>query len=254
VLLGSDPLSDHPDADLARRAFASVRNIIAVDMFMSQSVQGANVVLPAAAFGEKNGTTTNLEGRVTNVAQKVTPRGTSRPDWMIAVELAHALGHDIPLTRVEEVQAHMMSSIPEMQRENVAVALRRNGIVVPTVASAESAAAATSVATRNSYEFRLVSGRKLYDKAIGTTTSQSLANLADAAAVYVHPHDLERIGKSDGASVRVSSNAGAIALPVRASSAVVRGTAFVPFNLAGADVRELIRHDQAVTDVRIEGI
>jgi predicted molibdopterin-dependent oxidoreductase YjgC len=94
----------------------------------------------------------------------------------------------------------------------------------------------------------------LYDKAVGTTTSQSLVNLADAAAVYVHPNDLERIGKSDGASVRVSSNSGAIALPVRGSSAVVRGTAFVPFNLAGADVRELIRHDQAVTDVRIEGI
>ena len=254
VLLGSDPLSDHPDADLARRAFASVRNIIAVDMFMSPSVQSASVVLPAAAFGEKNGTTTNLEGRVTNVAQKVTPRGTSRPDWMIAIELAHALGHDIPLTRVEEVQAHMMASIPEMQTENVAVALRRNGIVVPTVAGTSSSVSVTPVATRNSYEFRLVSGRKLYDKAVGTTTSQSLANLADAAAVYVHPNDLERIGKSDGASVRVSSNSGAIALPVRGSSAVVRGTAFVPFNLAGADVRELIRHDQAVTDVRIEGI
>ena len=254
VLLGSDPLSDHPDADLARRAFASVRNIIAVDMFMSPSVQSASVVLSAAAFGEKNGTTTNLEGRVTNVAQKVTPRGTSRPDWMIAIELAHALGHDIPLTRVEEVQAHMMASIPEMQTENVAVALRRNGIVVPTVADTSSSVSVTPVATRNSYEFRLVSGRKLYDKAVGTTTSQSLANLADAAAVYVHPNDLERIGKSDGASVRVSSNSGAIALPVHGSSAVVRGTAFVPFNLAGADVRELIRHDQAVTDVRIEGI
>jgi formylmethanofuran dehydrogenase subunit D len=94
----------------------------------------------------------------------------------------------------------------------------------------------------------------LYDKAISTATSQSLVNLAENAAVYVHPLDLERVGKPEGASVRVSSSSGAIALPVRASTAVVRGTAFVPFNLAGADVRELIRYDQVVTDVRIEGI
>ncbi|MCE2854215.1 MAG: NADH-quinone oxidoreductase subunit NuoG [Ilumatobacteraceae bacterium] len=254
VLLGSDPLSDHPDADLVRRAFASVRSIVAIDMFMNQSVQSASVVLPAAAFGEKNGSTTNLEGRVTNVSQKVTPRGTSRPDWMIAIELAHALGYDIPLTRVEEVQAHMIASIPQMQTENVTVALRRNGIVVPTTAAASATPASTSVGTRNSYEFRLVTGRKLYDKAISTATSQSLVNLAENAAVYVHPLDLERVGKPEGASVRVSSSSGAIALPVRASTAVVRGTAFVPFNLAGADVRELIRYDQVVTDVRIEGI
>ena len=53
----------------------------------SESTQLADVVLAAAAYGEKAGTTTNLEGRVTTLAQKVTATGTSRPDWMIAVEL-----------------------------------------------------------------------------------------------------------------------------------------------------------------------
>ena len=67
--------------------------IIAVDTFLTESSQQADVVLAAAAFGEKDGTTTNLEGRVTTVARKVTPHGTSRPDWMIAAELAERLGH-----------------------------------------------------------------------------------------------------------------------------------------------------------------
>ena len=76
VLLGADPLADCPDADLARRALAGARRIIAVDAFLTESCQQADVVLPAAVFGEKDGTTTNLEGRVTTVGRKV--RSTAR--------------------------------------------------------------------------------------------------------------------------------------------------------------------------------
>ena len=66
VLLGVDPIADCPDADLARRALAGARRVIAVDTFLTESSRRADVVLAAAAFGEKSGTTTNLEGRVTD--------------------------------------------------------------------------------------------------------------------------------------------------------------------------------------------
>ena len=79
VLLGADPIADCPDADLARRAIAGARRIIAVDTFLTESSGAADVVLAAAAYGEKSGTTTNLEGRVTEVGQKITAAGTSAP-------------------------------------------------------------------------------------------------------------------------------------------------------------------------------
>ena len=108
VLLGADPLNDCPDADLARRAIAGARRILSIDTFPSASTQHADVVLAAAAYGEKAGTTTNLEGRVTTLAQQVTARGTSRPDWMIALELGLMLGDrsfgaDHPLRGVSTV-------------------------------------------------------------------------------------------------------------------------------------------------------
>ncbi|NBU39115.1 MAG: hypothetical protein EBS32_12930, partial [Actinobacteria bacterium] len=112
VLLGADPLSDVADADLARRALAGARFVVSVDTFMSASSAHADVVLPAAAYGEKEGTTTNLEGRVTNVVQKITPRGTSRADWMIAAELLHMLGHDAGVANIAEVQKLMSKSVP----------------------------------------------------------------------------------------------------------------------------------------------
>jgi NADH-quinone oxidoreductase subunit G len=103
VLLGADPLNDFPDRDLARRAMAGAGFVLAVDCFLTDSTRRADVVLPAAAFGEKSGTTTNLEGRVSRLHQKVTAPGTARADWMIAAELAFRLGGDLGLDSVEAI-------------------------------------------------------------------------------------------------------------------------------------------------------
>ena len=60
-------------------------------------------MLPAAGFAEVDGTTTNIEGRVSVLGQKVTPPGTARADWMIAAELALRLGADLGLESVDDI-------------------------------------------------------------------------------------------------------------------------------------------------------
>ena len=112
VLLGADPLSDFPDADLARRGIEGASTVIALDTFLNDSSEAADIVLPAAGFAEVDGTTTNLEGRVTIVRQKVTPPGTARPDWMIAAELAFRLGADLGFTSPEEIWAEIATLSP----------------------------------------------------------------------------------------------------------------------------------------------
>ena len=253
VLLGSDPLADLPDADLARRGIAGAKFVVAVDTFLTQSASHADIVLPAAAQGEKDGTTTNLEGRVTNVVQKITARGTSRADWMIAAELLGMLGHDSGVTTLADVQSLLAAAVPAYGATTASVAVRRNGVVVPFPAPAVQARTA-SAAARSSYDFRVVASRRLYDRAVGTVTSPSLANLAAGASVTVNPLDLERIGAAAGANVRLSNGHASIVLPVRSSDSVARGTAVVPFNQPGADIRELVRHGDSVVDVRIEAV
>ncbi len=103
VLLGADPLADFPDADLAARALAGARTVIALDRFITDSVAKADVVLPVAGFAECDGTTTNLEGRVSVLTKRVTPPGTARSDWAIAVELAERLGSDLGFESVEAI-------------------------------------------------------------------------------------------------------------------------------------------------------
>ena len=253
VLLGSDPLADLPDADLARRGIAGARFVVAVDTFLTQSAAHADIVLPAAAQGEKDGTTTNLEGRVTNVVQKITARGTSRADWMIAAELMAMLGHDTGVTTIADVQSLLASKVPAYGATTASVAVRRNGTVVSVPAPARRPVA-VSAAARSSYDFRVVASRRLYDRAVGTVTSPSLVNLAAGASVTVNPLDLDRIGAALGGNVRVSNNHASIILPVRTSESVERGTAVVPFNQPGADIRELVRHGDSVVDVRIEAV
>jgi NADH-quinone oxidoreductase subunit G len=252
VLLGSDPVADFADADLARRAIAGARYVVAVDNFLTASAAHADVVLPAAAYGEKDGTTTNLEGRVTDVVQKITPRGTSRADWMIAAELLSMVGHDANVSTLADVRKLLASKVTGFGHTVSSVKLTRDGVVVNVPVTTQGVSS-PAVAPRNSYEFRLSLGRRLYDVATGTANSPALANLAKGTTVVVHPLDLERIGAKVGDKVKVSNNNSSLVLPVGTDDGVVRGTAVIPFNQPGANVRDLVRGG-SVTDVRIESI
>ncbi len=260
VLLGADPLADFPDADLARRALAGARRVVAVDTFLTESSSRADVVLAAAAYGEQDGTTTNLEGRVTRLGQKVTPAGTSRPDWMIAAELADRLGLEdlaLELGSLESIASAMAARVPAYAGVTTAAldAAPDGVLAVPTPGSLDAIGeASTPVADRISYDYRVVVSRKLYDRAVNTAMSPSLAPLAATAVAAVHPLDLDRLGVSAGAEVKLTGARGTVVLPLVADRAVPRGSVHVPFNAVGPSVNEILDADAPVHDVRIERV
>ena len=251
VLVGADPLTDFPDTDLARRALAGARRIVAVDTFLTPSALLANVVLAASAYAEKSGTTTNIEGRVTTVAQQVNPAGNTRADWMIAAELALDLGGDFAYETIDDVTADIAWHVAGHEAITPeALATAKDGIIaglLPAMAQAKLLEAV--IPERNSYDFRLVVSRTMYDQATGTANSPSLAHLATQTMVHLHPLDLGKVGTTEGATVKMSSTRATIVLNVVADPAVLRGTAWVPFNHSGANVGDLIDCTAAVNDV-----
>jgi len=136
VLLGADPLADFPDRDLAERALTGVRTLIAVDLFLNESNRKADIVLPAAGYATTEGTTTNLEGRVTTLGQKITAPGTARADWIIAVDLAGHLGGDLGVESVAQIQDEISRVAPSHAGLAAALAdpANRDGVVVPVPA------------------------------------------------------------------------------------------------------------------------
>ena len=262
VLLGADPLNDCPDADLARRAIAGARRVLAVDTFPCESTQHADVVLAGCAYGEKAGTTTNLEGRVTTVGQQVTATGTSRPDWMIAVELGlmigdRSFGADHPLrgvSTVDDVTEIIASSVGVFAAATPQALTDAPDGVLTSPPVTPLAPVAFSAPGRNSYDYRLVVSRKLYDRAVGTQMSRSLVNLAPGSAIHVHPLDLDALGVGEGDDVKVVSAKAATVLPIRANSTVPRGVVWSPFNQAEGTIEDIVDGRLPTTDVRIERV
>jgi NADH-quinone oxidoreductase subunit G len=134
VLLGADPIADFPDAALARRALSTVPFLVAVGTHPDASNALADVVLPVAGADERAGTTTNLEGRVSLLAQKVVPPGMAWPAWTVAAELALRLGSDLGFENAEGIWEEITRVAPSHRGASAAVLTslgRRDGVVLP---------------------------------------------------------------------------------------------------------------------------
>jgi len=255
VLLGVDLVSDCPDAQLVERALSSGVSIIAVDTFLSPTAQRANVVLAAAAAGEKSGTVTNIEGRVQTVAQKINVAGTSRPDWMIATELAARLGTDLGFTSVDSVTEAIAANVPAYAGITpAALQGARDGLLAVRPGSVALQPSGQDAPPASGYDFRLLVTRELYDLGINNQMSPSLAGLPRGARAHVNPAELERLGLADGASIRVTTERGSKVFTVHGDAGLPRWTVWLPFNQPGGGVNELLNSNSLVADARIETV
>jgi len=138
VLVGADPLRDFPDAGLAAEAVEKAGFVVAVDGFISASAAQADVVLPAAIVHERSGTTTNIEGRVTRLGQKLVAPGQCWPDWMIVSELAERLGGELGVESISDIWDEIEKLAPShagLTRGALDAASARDGIIAPLAAS-----------------------------------------------------------------------------------------------------------------------
>ncbi|MQA99442.1 MAG: NADH-quinone oxidoreductase subunit NuoG [Actinobacteria bacterium] len=111
-LFGADPIADFPDAGLARRALEKGIFTVAVELFPTQSAMRADVVLPSAAYAEREGTFTNLERRVQKLERLVAPPGTAQEPWKTCAAIAGALGDAWGWARCDDVWDDIRRNVP----------------------------------------------------------------------------------------------------------------------------------------------
>jgi NADH-quinone oxidoreductase subunit G len=255
ILLGADPLRDFPDRNLAVEGFQHVKTVIAIDNFVTESVSHADVVMPTTAYGEQGGTTTNIEGRVSRLAQKITPPGSTRDDWMIAAELAWRLGGDLGIGSREEIWCEIEQVAPShagVTIERICGPDAHEGILIQGSSVKPTLPTPQEPPVVDGYGLRLVSGRKLWDAGTGVNHSPSLRDLAEEPTLKVHPGDLQRLGVSSGTAVRVISTRTTETLLAIADDTILRGTAVFPFNQPGGGANRFIDATALVNDIRIE--
>ncbi|MFZ4583648.1 MAG: NADH-quinone oxidoreductase subunit NuoG [Acidimicrobiia bacterium] len=138
VVLGSDPFADVPDRTLVREALDAVPFTVLVGAFVDKTSRRVDVVLPASVWGETRGSATNIEGRVQRLAQKLSPEGTTMPDWRIAAELALREGVDFDFESADEVIDEIARVAPAYAGVDATLVRRaRDGAVVPIAAFPE---------------------------------------------------------------------------------------------------------------------
>lgn len=264
VLLGADPIVDFPDAQLAKEALQQIPFVVAVDIFLNESSKLADVVLPAAAFGERSGTTTNIEGRVSRVAQKVVPPGLARPDWMIASQLSEYLGRDLGFDSLESIWDEIQKVAPLYEGVSLSLlgsAQNKDGIIVPlaitsgqrpAILELDTLRATTRRIPFDAYSLRLISSRRLYDQGTLTQHSQFLANLGDQGSLQINPSDLKSLGIISGGQVRVRSSRSSLVLNVVPNQSIPRGSAWLGFNLIGSKASDLIDAFSDIIEIRLE--
>jgi NADH-quinone oxidoreductase subunit G len=227
VLLGSDPAGDHPSGTAAAGLDAA-EFVVSIDMFLTESSVAADVVLPAAGFGEVEGTMTNLEGRVQKVNRIVPAPGQARPANEILADLSARMGSPWEASSDAALAAEIgaLATHAAVTWDALDWGAGRDGIVV---AGGDVAFQAPSVDTSTGNGLALHLGRVLYDRGTAVAMGPSLARLAQEPAVYLHPDDAQRLAVNGTA--RVTGSAGTAELPVRIDPSLAPGTVYVPFNL-----------------------
>ncbi len=243
LLMGADPVRDVPEGALASAALSEAEFIVAVDLFVTDSSALADVILPAAAFTEKDGSVTNLEGRVQKVNQVVAPPGQARADWSILDDLARRLGKPLGFGSVEIVAKEMAAAAPAYAGIEWDHLETEAGVVVPTgdarqplhyvpVAGWPPGGGEGSIAEgggSGATAFALHYARTLYDDGVLMRNGLSLHKLAPGGFAAITSGDAGRLGVAEGDMVTVNE----VPLPLRIDDSLLDGVVYVPFNQPG---------------------
>ena len=258
VLVGADPAVDFGDKGLALAALGAAHTVISLDQFVTASTGLADIVLPVSGFAEVSGTTTNLEGRVSALDQKVSPPGTSRSDWMVAAELALRLDADLGLESVDQITEEIaqvapshVGFTPDAMRSSEEGMLAAPGPIGTAGIARDTSDAPEPVETPAGH-LRLLVRRSLYDLGTQVTHSPSSAPLIATGRFVMHPTDAQTLGLADGAAVTVTSVKGPMSGQMQVDAGVTPGTVLSWANVEAADGSYLIDIDSYFTSVTVE--
>ncbi len=286
-IMGENPMLTDPNLNHAEESIQNLEFLVVQDLFHTETTPYADVVLPATAFSEKEGTFVNSDRRVLRVRKAVEAPGQARQDWKIVTEIAKRMGKPLGYYKNEsEIWDEIAKAAPIFAGISYD-RLEHEGIQWPCPDKDHPGTATLFEEKFNTsnglgklhpvdhveqteranakYPFILNTGRILYQYHSSTMSrrNKALNDFANEAYVLIHPDDAQKCGFSEGDLVRIASMRGEIESALRLSGEVLRGELFMPFHFAEAPVNKLTRDELdpyskiapfKITAVRLEKI
>ncbi len=257
-MMGENPFLSDPNINKVRKALSALDFLVVQDIFLTETSEFADVILPASSYLEKDGTYTNTDRRVQLGHKVLDTPGDARVDWEVVQDVANRVGLGWNYSSAREIFEEIVAVMPSyanLSYDN----LGSTGKLYPNPDPEHSDGTVVMFGERFNtsdglahlvpaewlpakelpspdYPFVLNTGRLLQHWHTGSMTRRSFAldAIAPQAEVYLSPDDAAELGIDDGGMARVSSRRGTIVLAVRVSHREARGNCFIPFHFREA--------------------
>ncbi|QJQ96868.1 MULTISPECIES: formate dehydrogenase subunit alpha [Halomonadaceae] len=257
-ILGENPAMSDPDLDHARAALAKLEHLMVQDLFVTETAQFADIILPASAWPEKDGTVTNTNRQVQMGRAAIPLPGDAKPDWWIIQEIARRFGLAWDYAHPREVFAEMTRGMPSLDHITWERVECENSVTYPCPADDtpgfdivfSDAFPTLSGKARFSttlplppdepidaaYPVVLTTGRQLEHWHTGSMTRRArvLDILEPEAVASLAPGELRRLDVLPGEMITITTRRGSITLKSRTDPLMPEGMVFVPFCYAEA--------------------
>ncbi len=252
-IMGENPALSDPNLTRSRKALEKVDFLVVQDIFMTETAEYADVVLPSTCFAEKEGTFTNTERRVQLVRKAVDAPGQAQGDWQAICQVAAKMGSPMQYENAAQIMDEIASVSPIYggmafdrldpvglqwpcpDRDHPGTKYLHRGKFsrgkgkfhpVQFIPADEQ--------TNDEYPLILTTGRQLYQFHTGTMTRKSavIDQVSPTGYVEIHPGDAKRLSISDGDSVEVATRRGRVTTMAKVSDIIEEGWIFMPFHFA----------------------
>lgn len=264
-IMGENTVVSDANASKTRKALETAEFVVVQDIFLTETAQLADVVLPAASFAETDGTFVNTERRVQRVRKAVEPPGDAREDWRIIAELATRMGFPMRYDHPAEIWDELRKATPIFAGITYE-RLEAGGIQWPCPSedhpgtrylhaelwTGEQVAYFQPVPYTppaempdEEYPFVLTTGRRrpAYHTHTQTGRSPAIRRLLPGETAEMNPRDAFRLGIADGQLVRITSRRGQVVVPARLTERSPEGVIFLSFHFPEMAMTNVLTND-----------
>ena len=262
-IMGENPAMSDPDANHAREGLAMLEHLVVQDIFLTETAFHADVVLPASAWPEKDGTVTNTNRQVQMGRQALEMPGDVRQDWWIIQEIARGIGLHWNYGHPRDIFVEMAQIMPSLKNISWERLEQEDSVTYPSLSpdkpgeeivfgdgcpteSGRAKLKSTTVIPPNElpdeeYPMILTTGRQLEHWHTGAITRRAtlLDELEPEAVASLSPGDIAGLGIAPGDVVRIETRRGTVELRARIDEALPDGVVFIPFCFAEAPANVL---------------
>jgi formate dehydrogenase alpha subunit len=250
-IMAENPAMSDPDLNHAREALKRVEFLVVSDVFMTETAELADVILPGVTIAEKDGTITNTERRVQLIRKAIEPIGNSKPEWQIICELAQKMGYNMSYNNPGEIMEEIANLTP-IYGGMYYNRLEKAGLQWPCLDAnhpgtkylhkdkfSRGKGKFSTVEFKEAaelpdeeYPFLFTTGRVLYHFHTGTVSrrSKGLNEVYPEALVEINPQDAQKLKVEDGEFVEVTSRRGKIKAKSKVTEKSGKGVVFMSFH------------------------